>query len=331
MLKRIASLALVAIVLVACGEPQPPVDDKPSAPSDITTSVEHGIITVAWSHDGENTTGYRILRESVGVSNFVSQQATQIAEVGADERSYIDRSAVIGAEYAYQVVAFGPNGASQEGEGQTPVTVDPGITMRVGTYMYPLIEDPLLAVGFFVYLSDAQIAAMEAPATATIAGPATWNGGAPLAIQLAAEALERGFVWYAPNAAVTGTYQLEVDIGASTYTSTASLDSLETLAYPSGITVDGFDATSVSGSWDAHPDAASYTVTLYRGQHNSPTAVASAHTVDTQHTFSGLDLEPDDYFFAVYVFEIDRTDPLRLQPPERFDASLNATDLFQLE
>jgi len=328
---RLRSLALLAIILVACGEPQPPVDDKPATPSNVTTTVEHGIITVGWSHDGENTTGYRILRESVGALNLGAQQATQIAEVGAEERSYTDRSAEIGEEYAYRVVAFGPGGASEAGEGQAPVTAASGITMRVGTYMYPLIEDPLLAIGFFVYLSDAEMAAMDAPATATITGPATWNGDAPLEIQITTTELERGFVWYAPNTAVTGTYEVELDTGTSTHTSTAILDSLETLAYPTGIEVDSFDATSVSGSWDVHPGAVSYTATLYRGLHTSPTLVANAHTVDTQHTFSGLDLEPDDYFFAVYAFEIDRTDPLRLQPPERFDASLNATDLFQIE
>lgn len=97
--------------------------------------------------------------------------------------------------------------------------------MRVGTYMYPLIEDPLLAIGFFVYLSDAEMAAMDAPATATITGPATWNGDAPLEIQITTTELERGFVWYAPNTAVTGTYEVELDTGTSTHTSTASLDS----------------------------------------------------------------------------------------------------------
>ncbi len=323
--------AALVLVLVACRETQPPADGTPNTPTSVTTAVEHGIVTVSWTHDGEHTSGYRISREPSGGGDLSAQQATQVGEVAASERSFADRSAEVGVGYDYNVVAFGPEGASEPAAAPAPTSVASGVTLRVGTYIFPLIEDPLVVIGVFPYIDPAEIAAMGESVDVTVTGPEGWNGGAPWTGSFSSSSLAYSFLWTAEVTAVAGTYELEIDTGAFVHTSSASLADLSTLPFPTGVTVEDYDATSVSGSWDAHPDAVSYTATLFQGQHASSLAVENAHTKDTEYTFTGLELEPDDYFFAVYAHIIDRTDTLRIQPPERVDISLDATGLFQIE
>lgn len=325
---EVAVLALVALVGCGGGVPE---DGRPAAPADVTTDVEHGIVTVGWAHDGVATSGYRISR-SVALGAVLEPQAgLPVGEVGPQARSFADRSAVVGEEYVYEVVAFGPGGASSTAASGATAHVASGVTLRTGTYIHPLMPAPEIAAGMFFYLSPGEVDGIEDTATATLTGPAGWNGDAPLEFALAPATLAGGFAWVADVPAVVGSYQLTLDTGSAVHTAESTLTSLDTLPLPTGVTVSTADATTVAGSWDVHPDAVSYTASLFRGPHDAPERLEFFYTRGTQHTFTGLSLEPGDYFYSVATYPIDRTDPLRLMPPERFDAALNATGLFQIE
>src|SRR5690606_26220057 len=150
-------------------------------------------------------------------------------------------------------------------------------------------------------------------------------------VRCAARLLRGGLRMVHGGQAVAGPYTFEVDTGAETFTTTATLTSLDTLPYPTGVTVESHSPTVVVGSWDAHPEAVSYTAALFAGTYDAPTQVAFAHTAATEHTLSGLQLEPGQCFLAVYAYPVDRTAPHRLMPPARFDVALDASGYFQVE
>lgn len=327
---RLVFLAVVfiAAILTACAGPGPA---GPAAPTEVAATDANGVITVTWTHDGADTSGFRISREAAGSAAVDSQVRVQaeIGEVGADERTFVDRSAEVGVPYNYSVVAFGPDGASDPVSPSTPVAASSGFAIRVGTYDIPLFEDPDLAIGVFLHLAPSDLNG-AADSTLTLTGPEGWNGGAPAVLTISATAVERGHGWYAAGKAVVGDYTAELDTGVAVFTSSATLDSLATVPYPTGVAVTEFDATSVTATWDAHPQAESYSVTVFSGTYQAPTFVKTQHTTATTDTFSGLALEPGSYFVGVYVMPIDRTDTQRLVPPERFDVSLDASGIFEI-
>src|SRR5690606_625611 len=60
--------ALLPLVLVGCGADEGPRDGRPAAPTNVSVSAEHGIVTVDWEHDGVDTTGHRVSRQPVNGS-----------------------------------------------------------------------------------------------------------------------------------------------------------------------------------------------------------------------------------------------------------------------
>lgn len=322
--------ALLPLVLVGCGADEGPRDGRPAAPTNVSVSAEHGIVTVAWEHDGVDTKGYRVSRQTVTGSAAFGPLAEVLGEVGPEARAYLDATVEIGVAYSYSVAALGEASASDAATTTEAVTAGSGVSVSVGTYMVPLYDQPELAVGLFTYLSQEEIAEVSGPSI-TVTGPPGWNDDQPVSFGVPLAFFEAGFGWFTMGQAVAGPYTFEVDTGAETFTRTATLPSLDTLPYPTGVTVESHSPTVVVGSWDAHPEAVSYTAALFAGTYDAPTQVAFAHTAATEHTLSGLQLEPGQYFLAVYAYPVDRTAPHRLMPPARFDVALDASGYFQVE
>jgi hypothetical protein len=83
--------------------PPPP----PAAPSDLTATLVAGPqVSLAWTDNSNNETGFLIQRSTDGV-NF-----SDLATVGADTISYVDLAVSGGNTYYYQVAAFNVGGSS---------------------------------------------------------------------------------------------------------------------------------------------------------------------------------------------------------------------------
>lgn len=322
----VSSLALA--LLVGCGG-NPPEDGLPNRPSNVKAAEADGAITVTWEHDGENTSGYRITRSEAATSSLTRQQAGTVGEVGPDAREFTDLEADVGVKYQYSVVAFGPAGSSSEASLPDTVEVQPGVSLSVGTYIDP-ISQPDLAIALFTYLDPEELPD-SGEVSVKITGPSGWNEDSVLDFKVPVDGVKSGLLWYRQEEAIPGTYSLEVDTGSDVYTDSTSLSSTDVIPLPQNVTLGENDADSVAVSWEPHATAASYTVELFSGSHQSPTYVAWDHTHATEYEFTGLALEPGDYFVAVYAMPVDRTVQHRILPPERFDVSLNATGIFQVQ
>ena len=121
-------------------------------------SAEHGIVTVAWEHDGVDTKGYRVSRQTVTGSTAFGPLVEVLGEVGPEARAYMDATVEIGVAYSYSVAALGEASASDAATTTEAVTAGSGVSVSVGTYMVPLYDQPELAVGLFTYLSQEEIA-----------------------------------------------------------------------------------------------------------------------------------------------------------------------------
>lgn len=86
--------------------PPPPPPPGPIAPSSLGLSAKKGSLTLNWTDNDNNETGFLIER-SVNGSAFV-----QIAQVGANVGTYVNSGLNKNSTYAYRVRAFNANGNS---------------------------------------------------------------------------------------------------------------------------------------------------------------------------------------------------------------------------
>ncbi len=334
--RSMASVLLTLFFVAACSGGEPPSDGKPAAPTNVTATEAHGVVTVSWQHDGAEVDGFRVHRSpssSQGSNQRASaQQVEQLGEVGSEARSFTDLSAEIGVDYSYSVTAFGTAGESPAASLPGAIAAEPGIAISMGTFVNPLLSVPRLTLALFEHLSAEELADAT-NVSVTVTGPAGWNNDDSVEFPVDMDVLIDGLQWFTISDAVVGTYEVDlaIDGGDTDYSHTFTLDDLTTLPLPTGLTLGAYDSTSVAASWDAHPSASSYVPQLFKGPHAAPTTVADGVTTSTSYEFTGLALEPGEYFFAVYVMPVDRTAQHRLVPPARFDVSLNATGLFTVE
>jgi titin len=88
------------IASVATGEA------TPASPSGLTGTYSDGLVTLGWTDNSSNESGFRIERSTDGISY------EELVTVGPDTLRYWDRSVAAGATYYYRVRAFSPVGAS---------------------------------------------------------------------------------------------------------------------------------------------------------------------------------------------------------------------------
>ncbi len=133
MVSRSALVVVTSFVLslVACGGPpagpSDPDPTPPAAPSNVTVVPGPGSVTISWEHDGVDVTGFVIRRETVAVTAASAARAsTDVGEVGAEERSFVDDTVEEGVAYRYAVAARGSDGSVSESteHGGEPVVPD---------------------------------------------------------------------------------------------------------------------------------------------------------------------------------------------------------------
>lgn len=84
----------------------PPPPPGPAAPSALSTSAKKGAVTLNWTDNANNETGFRIER-ATGSGAFV-----EIATVGANVRTYNSSGLTKNVTYSFRVRAYNANGSS---------------------------------------------------------------------------------------------------------------------------------------------------------------------------------------------------------------------------
>src|SRR5690606_27773581 len=277
-----------------------------------------------------DTKGYRVSRQTVTGCAAFGPLAEVLGEVGREARAYMDATVEIGLAYSYSVAALGEASASDAATTTEAVTAASGVSVSVGTYMVPLYDQPPLAVGLFTYLRQEEIAEVSGPSS-TVTGPPGWNDDQPVSFGVPLAFFEAGFGWFTMGQAVAGPYTFEVDTGAETFTTTATLTSRDTLPYPTGVTVESHSPTVAVGRWHARREAVRCRAGRCAGTEDARRQVAVANTAGTEHPLRGQHLEPGPYRLAVCDSPVGRTSPHRRIPPARFDVALYECGLIQVE
>lgn len=128
---------LLSLLLAACGGGGGGGDGgggsgPPAAPTNASAEPVNGQMVVSWTHDGARVSQFTISREAAAsASGPMSAAAEEVATVGSGVREFIDRTATVGTEYVYTVVAAG-SGGSSGAAAAGPATVEQGIALSVG-------------------------------------------------------------------------------------------------------------------------------------------------------------------------------------------------------
>ena len=96
----------IITVRYGAGGPPPPPVPVPAAPSGLSLSAKKGSLTLNWTDNATNESGFLVER-SVNGGAFA-----QIAQVGANVRTFTNSSLNKNTSYTYRVRAFDANGNS---------------------------------------------------------------------------------------------------------------------------------------------------------------------------------------------------------------------------
>lgn len=319
---RCALLLSLAVLLAACASA--PGGQAPAPLDELVGADEHGVVALAWVHDGELTSAYRVIRRTL--PNAGTQT---LAELDEGARSFVDHHAEVGASYSYTVVPLGLGGQAASGTAQSvTVTVEPGLTMVAGHYVWTGGGSPTMAFGFFFYFPRSDWPAASAPYT--VSGPPGWNDDQPWTGVFQRDHFRGGFNWFAvpSGPAVPGAYQVEVEMADGLLLASSTLEEVGEVPRLEGLELLASSADAVTVGWDAYPGAQSYVVTLFEGVPGSATTVLSRRVSGTEATLDGLSLTPGEHFVAVSSYAFDGLQPGRSLPPERFDVAEAATEVF---
>ncbi len=162
----------------------------------------------------------------------------------------------------------------------------------------------------------------------TISGPPAsgWNNGVDLVVNYPASAVRQ---FYTLNAPVrSGTYTVRAAIGGEDVLASFDVDTTQSLPLATNISALQVSSTSITGSWDAVPDAQSYQVRVFDRGNNvllEPRQFAFA-PLATLRGLSPALVRGGDYGFQVFAFNTDLTvtDPVM---PDQFNISFNRSVL----
>ena len=96
---------IISVRYGAGGPPPPPVS-VPAAPSGLSLSARKGSLTLNWTDNANNEIGF-VIERSVNGAGFA-----QIAQVGANVRTFTNSGLNKNTSYTYRVRAFNANGNS---------------------------------------------------------------------------------------------------------------------------------------------------------------------------------------------------------------------------
>lgn len=307
-MQRVAMLALIVLALASssCGDGGGGSDlvEVPQAPTNVSATAGAGFVLVAWEHDGANATGFVVYREAVvaGAGVPVTTSAmTEVARVGAEERSYRDDAVESGTSYRYAVAAQGAGArvsppADQSGEPVVPDEVDPddGVpwfgTATKGTVSGGIgATELVLRFGYTGAITELEI---------TVTGPDGPRGG----ITLTEAEASRRFVYF--DAPPSGTYSVRVVGDGGDETWTIDFDADASLTPPAAPEVVSATTDTVEVAWTLVPEARIYWLSILERTDDRPETIEwSGHLVDPEegrHVFTGLALDSDaEYYISI--------------------------------
>lgn len=303
-------IASTCLVLVACGGgatgPQPP-----KAASDVSATAGPGYITVSWSDNSDDETGFKILRSPAAEPTKASaQQAAEVGSVGPNVTIFVDRDIALDTQYEYSVVAENEAGSAAAAIAPSAASVPVSVELVVGTNNRRH-DDQFNGTIFLAYfvLPDEVLDDGE-DWTLTIVGPPGWNDDQPLVDTSGSESYlrERGTHFISENGitAIDGTYELTVDLPGEQYQATTAFTGADfMLPAPSDIEASG-DLQSVTATWSPSTAGGSALLSLWIGDYSE--FVAGYEITDQDSfTFTGLTLEDRVYNVEVATINADLT------------------------
>lgn len=318
-LKQVALALLLSGAIAACSGPTEQ-QGPPAAPSGVTSEPGPGYVTVTWTDNSDNETGFAVYRSQQATAAIAAQQTGEpIAELPANSTTYVDLDVELNLAYEYQVVAQGAAGASTAANSSAAVSLQPGVDLLVGT-VDRVYSDSTTGTIFIVYLvfDDEIVLDDSLDISGSITGPAGWNGDLPLGWRVpgSSPVKQSGFFRYSVHAvdSVAGTYTLSAEVGGATYQATAELtDTAFRLPKPTDLDVSvSADETEVSATWTTPPEA----LVTYASLHTEDWGtMLNRELAGDGHTFTGLELPDGSYLFDVMVLNAALDSyPIKVEP-----------------
>lgn len=249
---RLVAAGLV-LTLLACDTTPGASGTPPAAPTNVAAAGAAGFVDVGWAHDGVNAQAFRVYRdEAVDASVVVA--TTPLADLDASERSFRDWSAQPGVPYRYAVAARGANGLASQATAHTGAPAIAGeaapleLFAYVGTYAG---WRPTPVIDLVTVVRGSAVGA-HSSAFWTVTGPDPWG----VYEFEAGPATSRIVV----RDAVSGTYEVAVNIDGTRLTRTITVDADRVLPSPTGETLVRSAVDAVEVAWQPVPGAASYEV-----------------------------------------------------------------------
>ncbi len=312
-------LVPVALLLAACGGgtqgPQPP-----APPSGVSATPGPGYVTVTWTDNSDDETGFRVLRSAAaGATTLSPQQVDEVGSVGENVTTFVDREVEVDQEYEYSVVAENEAGDSSPSATPASASVKKGVSLSVGTNNRRFDDEfngTILVV--HLVLPD-ELLMNEDQWTMTIVGPPGWNDDQPLVETVFPGSYfrERGIQFMSLNeiTAVDGTYELTVDLpGESFESSTFFEDADFMLPAPAEIEATG-DTGSVSVSWVSPAAGGSTLLSVWVGDYQE---FVYGHEITNEDAFdiTGLSLADGLYSVEVATINADLTTKFPVMPTQ---------------
>lgn len=322
------TIAMLVFVLASCGGP---TSNAPAAPSNVQAQPGPGYVTVTWTDESSDETGFAVFRSLAGSENVRQLAASQkVGTVAENVETFVDRGVVPGVAYTYSVMATGEAANGAPAAATSSTTVEPGVSVVVGTLnAEPLFSGVRTSVLLYFFVGEA----VQDSVAVTLTGPSGWNGDAPWQADIPAAYVNDGWTWsviFAP--AMVGTFTLSAMVGGTEYRATAEGVTTRTLPAPSAVSIPAADATAVDVAWQAVAGAAGYEVEVFDAPPRlSATRFGDGSTASTSITLDGLTLPEGDYFANVLAVDVDVTDGA-LTPivPDAFMVSMAVSSTFSV-
>ncbi len=305
-----ALLAAAALVLLAaCGGQGPTPAKTPVAPGNVTATPGPGYITVAWTDNSDDETGFEVYRNATPGPTAM-QTGTKVATVPANGTSYIDMDIELEREYRYTVVAVNGQGSSEEAAAPDGTAVPWHVDLMMGTSRRRSTDEWTASIAIVYLVFPPEVIGSQA-VTAYITGPAGWHDDLPWEHVYEcppeqASCYDGSFMFRTSSsiAALTGDYEVSVTIDGTEYTATTHLDASARMDRPTGISVSSVSSSGLDVDWTNPADTQSAIVSIHRGTYGG--RVTPYHLMNGDHfSFESLDLEDGAYGVDVIAVSTD--------------------------
>lgn len=310
------TLASAGLILAACGGGG--TTTVPVAPTNVVATPGPGYVTVTWTDNSDNETGFEVFRTAT--AGITAQQAgSSVGTVGPNVTAFNDMDIELEQEYEYSVVATNAAGSSGAGSTTVGASVPVGVDLMIGTNNRRWEDANGTIFVVYLMLPEAILTDESLNFNVQISGPPGWNGGAPVGFDCSSQGcgLWKGFTWGSWNriTALAGEYTLTVTVDSQVYSATATMtDPSFKFDRPTDITVTSATTDSVTGTWSSPTGTGAVYLALHEGDFG-PTVMWSTREDVESHTFEGRPLEDGLYTYEVVPVNSDIFNyPLRVEP-----------------